>query len=344
MLKSIKLFFVGVFSLLLNTLFSFAQTQVNLHYIKGFAQGTSYNIQYYASSPFISKSNIDSILSEIDNSLSLYVPNSLINIFNDRNVISYDKHLKNVFVTSKNIYRKSEGIFNPSVAPLVKIWGFGPSQPNGRDIQDKQYPKPPINEQLKEALNFINFRSVKLQGTYLKKPTNKQQVDFNGIAQGYTVDVVYNYFKSLGVNSLMIELGGEIRVAGPKPNGDSFIVVIEGPPQYSGKQMVVKMVNGAITSSGIYQNGRYEDGKWISHIINAKLGIPVQSKIISATVYANEAILADALDQIFYTYSVDKAIRMAQRKFKIGLFLFYKDEDGNIQTISNRRFQKILIN
>src|SRR5690606_31313088 len=159
--------------LLLNPLFSFAQTPFNLHHIKGFAQGTSYSIQYYASSPFISKSSIDSILSEIDYSLSLYVPNSLINIFNDRNVISYDKHLKNVFVASKNIYQKSDGIFNPSVAPLVKIWGFGTDLPNSSDTKDKQYPQPPINEQIKEALNFINFRAVKLRGTYLKKTTKK---------------------------------------------------------------------------------------------------------------------------------------------------------------------------
>lgn len=327
---------MGVLNIMLSTSYIYAQAKIQRLEISGLAQGTTYNIAYFNSKVTIEKEEIEFLLKEIDSSLSLYQPTSLISQFNaSEKGVQIDKHFKRVFLSAKRAYFKSNKLFDPTVAPLVELWGFGKSK-HGTTIVS--------SDEIKMAQLKMGFEEIRMQYPYLSKSRSQIQLDFNGIAQGYTVDVICKYLNQKGIKSYIVELGGEVRVKGKKPDGSNYKVGIEAPEKYKFNSHVVSINKGAITGSGIYIQGRMYQGHWISHIINPQTGYPVQSTVLSATVYAKHAIWADAYDQVFLAMHPNEALQFAQRKLKIGLLIYYLDQQGDIQAIYNRRFQKILIN
>ncbi len=326
----------GVLGLLLSTLSLFAQENLNSYQISGFAQGTSFQIQYFAKNEKITKLQIDSIFLVIDNSLSLYQKESILQKFNlSAGRVKVDSHLKSVFLKSRRAYKKSEYQFDPSVVPLMNLWGLGGYHLSNFEINQTS---------IQEALNKLGFSEVYLRKNKLYKTRPEIQLDFNGIAQGYTVDYLSYFLRSKGLKSFLVELGGELYLQGLKPTGQKFKLGVLTPPNYKGADFIVEFKRGALTTSAVYEQGiEYAEG-WKSHIINPKTGHPIQSQIISVSLFGKKAVWADAFDQVCLGKSPSEAVDFASDKLKMGALIFYLDENQNIQSLSNRRFQKILIN
>src|SRR5690606_23132661 len=158
-------------------------------YIQGAAQGTDYSIIYYASDSVIRHSSVDSILHVIDQSMSLYKPGSLIRRWNSGHEdMEVDAHFAAVLRHSFTINRKTDGLFDITVGGLVDAWGFGANRQTGL----------PDSAQIAALLACTGMQHIQLSGNRLRKRKPCVQLDVNGIAQGYTVDVLASHLEACG--------------------------------------------------------------------------------------------------------------------------------------------------
>ncbi|UKT64824.1 FAD:protein FMN transferase [Pedobacter mucosus] len=304
--------------------------------ITGFAQGTDYTIMYYAKDSLATKKGIDSLLDEIDLSMSLYKKGSLINQFNRADQqIKTDHFMNDVLKKSFEIYYDSKGIFDITVAPLVQAWGFGPKANN----------KEPSKTEIKSILKNVGISNLKLADGILSKTKPAIQIDLNGIAQGYSVDLIADYLIKKGIKSFVAELGGEIRIAGPKPDGTPMKIGIEGPDQDGTPiiRHVASLNTGAITTSGNYRKFHQSGKKKISHLINAKTGYPLENEMISVTVYAENAITADGYDNVLMGMHLKQALKFVEKRENLQAYFVYHKKDGSIADTLSTGFKKYLI-
>ena len=308
--------------------------------LNGFAQGTSYQLVYYHAFECIRQTSIDSILHEIDLSMSIYKPNSLISVFNraETSSILMDRHFKHVMEYAFQMHEQTQGRFDLTVAPLVQAWGFGP----------KRIKELPDEKAIADIMPYIGMKYLKLANDSLYKLKAGVQIDVNGIAQGYSVDVIADYLSEQGLANFMIELGGEMRSKGTKPGREKFLVGIERPyldhGVYNLKKDYVFLENAALTTAGNFDKYYINNGEKVTHHINPFTGHTFVTSIISASVYAESAMEADALDNYFMSLTPEEAIKFANKRKKIEVYIVYKDEKGAFREIHSKVFSRLLKN
>lgn len=319
-------------------LFSFSPYQLlQKIQINGSAQGTTYHITYYAEDSLVTKQQIDSILDRIDSSLSLYKPYSLINRFNQSaDGLIPDKHLANVVRKALTVYQATDGFFDITVYPLTAAWGFGPSKTDSM----------PGNEIIQQILPCVDSRLLYWQGTKLVKKKPCVQLDPNGIAQGYSVDVLADFLEAKGIRQYLVELGGEIRVKGRKmPGNEKMSIGIEAPGDETAPALMEKIIwleKGAVTTSGNYRRYHESQGRRISHLLDPHTGYPLQNELISVTVFASDAITADAYDNALMAMGLEKALRFVEQREELAAYFIYRKADGAIGDTASRQFARFL--
>jgi thiamine biosynthesis lipoprotein len=307
--------------------------------IQGYAQGTDYTIKYFAEDSIVSKGAIDSILISIDSSMSLYKPYSLINQFNaSKNGMKLDRHFLNVMKKSFEIYRNTAGKFDPTVKPLVQAWGFGV-----KPVQEF-----PDSATVKSILSCVGMNELLLKTDFLQKKKPCVQVDLNGIAQGYSVDVVADYLNQKSIRAFIVEIGGELRMKGPKPDGTPLKIGIEGPADGEHTEPsirhVVAMNNGAITTSGNYRKFLQRGKGKIAHLIDPKTGYPLDNALISVTLCAKDAITADGYDNAVMAMGIEEALAFVRAKKGMEAYIIYHRKDGSVADTLTSGFKKLMIN
>jgi len=305
----------------------------------GQAQGTSYLISYYHENEKVNQNQIDSILLVIDNSMSLYKTNSLISTINESTQGGeLDVHFLQVIKKAFQINKETGGIFDVTVEPLVAAWGFSSEK-------IKEFPD---SNRIAQILPFVGMENIQLNGSYLKKLRPEVKIDLNGIAQGYTVDVIADFLIANGIKNFLVELGGELRVEGKKPNGEDFYIGIEGPVNSTDKESVIKHVaiikGKALTTSGSYRNYIQNGTDRLSHIINPKTGYPVHSEILSVTVFAKDAISADGYDNALLSMGIKDAFSFLDQHPDLEAYFVYKNEQGSVVDTMSNGFKTILKN
>lgn len=288
--------------------------------MSGRAQGTTYTIQYYADYERVEQGAVDSLLEVIDRSMSLYREGSLINRFNNmqEGSLVLDEHMLRVVKQSFDIYKHSNGLFDITVKPLLSFWGFGA----------ERLRHAPKTEQLDSILKFVGMDKLAMRGSMLSKKDNRLGIDLNGIAQGYSVDVLAALLEKAGVRSYMVELGGEIKTRGYKADQSTFDVAIERPEGSSASHFVLSLHNRAVTTSGNYRKVFDYNGRKIHHHINPNDGYPIQNSVASVTVIAKEAMLADGYDNVFMAMSPTAGIALANKMKDIEIYIIYNDGTG----------------
>ncbi len=314
------------------------QEEDKAHQILGFTQGTSYQITYYAESSNISKDHITQLLSGIDSSLSIYKPYSLISQFNrSASGLQTDRHLELVVKKSLEITRKTGGAFDITVLPLVQAWGFG-AEPIAAH---------PDTAEVESLLQCVGTGKIKLKKRQLLKKAPCVKIDVNGIAQGYTVDVLADFLEKKGIHNYLVEVGGEIRVKGRKrPGNEKMAIGIEGPAESEADQppilKIVRLEKGALTTSGNYRKYYQSNNKRISHLIDSSTGFPIQNEMISATVWAKDAITADGYDNALMGMGIKKALSFARRQKEIEAYFVYRKPDGSVGDTATAGFYKLM--
>lgn len=304
----------------------------------GTAQGTTYSILYYAEDSVVTKSMIDCVLMSLDSSLSLYKPYSRINQFNhSASGIVLDEHLLPVIKKSFTTYKETNGLFDITVQPLVQAWGFGVTKTI----------VVPDAAAIKSILPCVNTKLLQLKGNRLIKTRPCVKIDLNGIAQGYSVDVLAALLEKHGLKNYIVELGGEIRVKGRKqPLGEKMKIGIESPNEDAFEnhplQKIVVLDEGAITTSGNYRKFYESKGQKITHIINPKTGYPQKNELISVTVYAKDAITADAYDNALMLMGLKDAMAFVERRKDLAAYFIYIDANGKIADTASSAFLKLM--
>ncbi len=314
--KSVFLFFLIGFVLIFSGFRNHAK--LNLYSLTGSAQGTSYTINYYAASQLVSKNQVDSILNKIDSSMSVYKSYSLITEFNNsKSGVKMDEHFKNVAEKSLEISKNSDGIFDITVYSLVSAWGFGPVKPANL----------PDSNEIKAILKNIGYQHLKIKGNELIKDNPDVKIDVNGVAQGYSVDVVADFLEEKKIDSYIVEIGGELRVKGEKPGNEKFKVGIEAvnDSDFSPIQKYIEIENGAITTSGNYRKFYQAGSKKINHLIDPKTGYYLQNDMISVTVYAKDAITADGYDNVLMGLGFKNAMAFLAKQKDLSAYLVYRE-------------------
>lgn len=305
--------------------------------ITGYAQGTDYTVTYYAKDSCILKHSVDSVLNVIDSSMSLYKPYSLINKINaGQGRFELDNHFYNVLKKSFSIYRDSKGIFDVTVAPLVQLWGFGV----------KGISHFPDSGEVRRVMACVGMDKIRLKGRRLEKTDPCVQIDLNGIAQGYSVDVLAGLLEQYGIAHYIVELGGELRVKGPKPDGSPMRIGIERPFDEGDHGMTINEVmeirKGAITTAGNYRKFLRDGNRKVSHHIDPKTGYPFNTGIISATIYTEDAMSADGYDNVIMAMEADEAIAFVNKRKKVEVFMIYKDASGIVRDTMSAGFKRLL--
>ncbi|GAB3806598.1 FAD:protein FMN transferase [Spirosoma humi] len=307
-------------------------------YIQGTTQGTTYVITYYAGQERIKKSSVDSIFSQLDQSLSIYKPYSLISQFNNsERGIETDVHLSKVVRKSLEVCKETNGIFDITVYPLINAWGFGTQKTN--TLPDSAY--------IKSLLPCVGSEKILLDKNRLNKKLPCVKIDVNGIAQGYSVDVIANFLEYSGIQNYLVEVGGEIRVKGRKyPESIPMSIGIETPSENEFEQTDIRKVfsitNGAVTTSGSYRKFRKAGSVQISHIIDPKSGFSAQTNLISVTVYASDAITADGYDNALLAMGLDRSLAFLTTHRHLQAYFIYKKMDGLLADTATTGFYKFL--
>ncbi len=308
--------------------------------IEGFAQGTSYHISYYTNKAIISSHSIDLKFSELDSSLSIYKPYSLINQFNNSEKgIEMDDHLYRVVQRSLKIWNESEGVFDISILPIVEAWGFGA----------KRHTNQPSDEVISKALLCSGSDKLHIKGRQLIKDIPCLKIDVNGIAQGYSVDVIADHIESQGIQNYLIEIGGEIRVKGRKQPGNQIMRIgIEQPSENKDDettvQKIIEMKGGAITTSGNYRKYIQNGSKKLSHLMDPKTGRPIDNEMISVTVRTKDAMSADGYDNVLIGQGIEKAFAFLKKHKGLEAYFIYQDEKGAVRDTASAGFFKELKN
>lgn len=329
--------FAYLFALLGLTLTSFQKSHIKTFTLEGYAQGTTYKILYYAKDSVISSNEIEAIFAALDSSLSIYKPYSLISKFNNDEVgIDMDRHLHRVVKKSIEVYKRTHGIFDITIHPLVEAWGFGTKRIS--HITD--------SNQIKSLLAYVGSDKIELNKQRLEKNHPCVKIDVNGIAQGYTVDYIADFLEKKGLKTYIVEVGGELRIKGKKPNGEYFKVGIESPAAFAYQAPVINKVisikKGAITTSGSYRKYVESDGKRLSHLINPKTGFPFKTDIISVTIIAKTAFIADAYDNVLMGMKIEQAVDYVNQKKNMHAYFIYRDKNGVVRDTFSNGFHQYL--
>jgi FAD:protein FMN transferase len=304
-------------------LFNFPQQ--NQIIINGEAQGSTYHIVYFDEHDRNFKPEIEQILKDFDLSLSTYIPNSIISRINsNQEDVIVDKYFIACFNKAKEVWKNTNGAFDPTVYPLSNAWGFGPEK-------KQKIEKAKIDS----ILQFVGFQLIKLKGNKVIKKDPRVALDFNAFAQGYSVDVVSEFLNSKGIKEFIVEIGGEVYAKGINLNGEHWKIGIEKPIDNKESEnplkAIVKLENLAVATSG--NNRRYfiEDGIKYVHHIDPKSGYPTKNNLLSASLFAKECISADANATGVLVLGLEKAKVYLKKHPELQAYLIYSNEKGNYQ-------------
>ncbi len=303
--------------------------------ISGEAQGTTYRITYSSNDNSNYAIEVDSLLKEIDSSLSSYLPVSIISRMNtnDTGVVA-DRFFTDVFKKSQEVSDRTKGAFDITIAPLVNAWGFGYER---NTIHDKH--------KIDSLRNLIGYRMVRLSSNKLIKEKRDIMLDVNAIAQGYSVDIVSDFLESKGITSYLVEIGGEVRAKGKKENGALWKIGIEQPldnlPVKKRIEKIISLKNIAIATSGNYRKYFEENGQKYSHIIDPATGYPARNNLLSATVIAADCISADAYATTFMVMGLEKSRQFLSQNKDLNLEVFFiYDDNGKWKTYASEKIKK----
>lgn len=326
----------GFVILLLITSLSCKEKESEFSAFNGFTQGTTYSITYENPgnlSPEELQFKVETILYKFDMSLSLYQDSSIVTKINRNEYAVPDSFFLDVFSQSKKIWELTGGAFDITIGPLVKAWGFGPDEVRGFTESSRD-----------SLLALIGMEKVDIKDGMLVKTDPRVSLDFNAIAQGYSVDVIAGFFDGLGLKRYLIEIGGEVRVRGDR-GGREWRIGIDRPEEnnmVAGQELqaIISMKNRSLATSGNYRKFYVENGIKYSHTIDPVTGYPARNQLLSATILAGDCATADGVATACMVMGKDRTIEFLAGHPEFEGFLVYSDDSGNFRTWMSESLKK----
>ncbi|WP_428304177.1 FAD:protein FMN transferase [Lacipirellula sp.] len=276
-----------------------AAAQPPLASLAGPTMGTTYHIKYWGDQPNDPpkvKATIDELLAEFDRQMSTYRDDSELSQFNRAAAgewfpVSADT--ARVVEESLRYYRDTNGVLDVTVPPLLRLWNFSAGAKRDEPIV------PPTDEAIAAAQRLAGSQHVqaRLEPPALHKDLAGIEVDLSSIAPGYAVDLIIAKLQDLGFANAMVEIGGEVRAVGLRPDGKPWRIGVEQVDATDGTlARIVPLHDMALSTAGDYRNFRTADGGRFTHIIDPRTGRALPYVGASVTVVAKTCTEADALD------------------------------------------------
>lgn len=316
-----KYFLLTVVTLLLLTLTSCADDPVLI--LKGSTMGTWYTVKVVGVKHIEDEDTIRTVversLQRVNNCLNTYDPTSEIskvNALGDHMILPVSEQFRRVTDVAKSIYETSGGAFDPTVKPLVGLWGFGDGGINKR----------PTDKDIELALQHVGMNKVSLNSEGIEKQDPEVHLDYSAIAKGYGVDVVTNALAGLGWKDILVEIGGEVRVKG-KVWHIGIAVPDDNNPGNQRSAEIIGLKDLACATSGDYQQFYEVNGKRYTHLIDPKTGYPIRHELTSVTVIAENCMLADAAATAAIVLGKTDGMAFIEKLEGVEAFFIYRDGD-----------------
>ncbi|MEN2983483.1 MAG: FAD:protein FMN transferase [Dictyoglomaceae bacterium] len=267
-------------------------------------------------------------LEELDQKLNRFNPQSEIYKINKKagDWIEVSKEVEDILREAKYYAQISEGLFDPTIGPLMELWGF---------YDGSLYI--PTDKELKEALSKVNWKNLEISEGKVRLKRKGMSLDLGGIAKGYAVQRLLEISKDLNLQRIYLDIGGTIGVYGKPLKGDYWIIGIKHPRKEGRILGKIKIKGGVVATSGDYERFFVNNGKRYPHIINPKTGIP-SSEIMSVTIISKNGITADALSTLFFVLG-ERGKDLWKSKFRdVGVIIVEKD--GKIWKSDNIYFEE----
>jgi len=298
----------------------------------GETQGTFYHIQYISEGGKDYKQQMDSLLLEIDSSLSTYKEYSLISRLNKGEKLKVDNFFEEVFNAAEKVYTESDGDFDCSIAPLSNYWGFG--------FEDNLFAID--SSEVKRRLNLVDFSKINIINDSLLLPKG-MQLDFNAIAQGYSVDVVALFLERQGIKNYLVEIGGELKANGVNSENKIWLIGIDKPTENTeidkGYQIILTLKNSSLATSGNYRKFKEINGVKYSHTISTKTGYFAKNRMLSVTVIHPSCMLSDAYATAFMAMGIKKSKEFLNSHPELKVYIVYSDKKGGWKTFSTENLE-----
>lgn len=307
---------------------------------------TLYSIKYQSDKPLTDK--LDAEFQKFSLSLNPFNPNSIISKVNNNEPVELDEWFIEVFNKAQEVSAVSDGAFDITCAPLVNLWGFG--------FKNMDTVTQHVIDSLK---TFTGYQKIRIENGKIVKDDPRVILNTSAIAKGFSCDVIARLMEREGVENYMIDIGGEVVVKGVNAKGECWRIGINKPENDSTgivknvEEVVQLCKKGGIATSGNYRNYYIKDGKKYAHTIDPKTGYPSEQSILSATIVAENCMIADAYATAFMVVGVDGAAELARKAPGIEYFLIYAGEEGKhkfaysegmLQYLPNRKELAILEN
>lgn len=289
--------------------------------LEGSAQGTTYHISYWSELPVDGKDievSIKNQFDAIDKALSNYRPDSIIEIFN-RTENMDSQAVGNEIVTlareAQTVHQASQGCYDLSIKPLFELWGF-----RGDKLTI------PNDSTILKTLAQIGMEKLEIvDETHLRKKQANLKVDLSSIAQGYSVESISKVLEQKGIKNYLVEIGGELKTRGVKPNTQAWRIAVERP--LPGEQVMQKIITMpkespmSVMTSGTYRHFFDNQGQRYSHILDARTGRPVNHDLVSVTVIYKDPIVADAWSTALLCLGQKDGMKVAKTEKIPALFI-----------------------
>ena len=309
---------------------------------KGMALGTTYSIIYEVPDDTVSyRREILAVFDTVNASMSTYLPDSDISRVNhgDTSVV-VDDYFKEVFLKSKEVWRQTNGAFDPTVGALVNAWGFGPEK--GLEHLD--------STQVDSILRFTGLEKVFIDSlNRVVKAHPELFLDFNALAKGYCIDLIGRMFDSKGVENYLIEVGGEILCKGTNTSRvKNWVVAIDNPLQEGEDRVLISRIrlkDKAMATSGNYRKYRVDEatGEKYVHTINPKTGYPFKNNVLSTSVLASTCMEADAYATAFMLMPLDSIRETLESLPDLEAYIISVAPNGDIQEFRTEGFDSLVV-
>ncbi|MEX2132432.1 MAG: FAD:protein FMN transferase [Pseudohongiellaceae bacterium] len=315
--------------------------------LSGNTMGTTFHLQFVTLPEGVTREDVRqqvaALLQRMDRELfSTYAADSELSRFNAAAAgepFAVSMELLEVAELAQDINALSNGAFDITIGPLVNLWGFGPGVNAGADVI-------PDDAAIAAARARVGSAYLKIdrQNSTLTR-TRELYVDMSGIAKGYAVDKVAELFDQLGITDYFLEIGGELKIRGSKPETAGWVPAIERPVDNAPQVYQIMRTNAeslALAGSGDYRNFFERDGVRYSHEIDPRSGRPVTHNLAAAYVMDASAARADALATAFMILGYDQGRVLAENN-QLPVYFIYRLPDGGFGEYFSRWFEPYLV-
>jgi thiamine biosynthesis lipoprotein len=290
--------------------------------IRGKTMGTTYSVKIAGTAPTLDRTRVEAdverILEKLDRQMSSWNPSSEVARFNaSRSTewldVSGDTQI--VVATAQQVSRLSHGAFDVTAAPLIGLWGFGPASPRLA---------PPTPPEVHRAATRVGFSRLghRADPPALRKTLPDLEIDVSAIAKGFAVDRIADHLDSTGNENYLVEIGGELRARGRREADDPWTVAVERPVDHElAAQLIVRLEDRAIATSGDYRDYFEADGVRYAHVVDPRTGSPIAHGLASVTVVDHTAARADAVATALLVLGPQAGLRLAEREGLAALFI-----------------------